>query len=62
MKTLPYYTRRVYGNDLIYLADGDDARDWFSLTGKKTITMSELTTLELMFGVELVRVFEPVSV
>ena len=60
--TLEYYVKTVYGNDLIYFADLRSANLWHAMTGKKTITTSEMEQLTRLTGVQFTRVFEPVSV
>jgi len=37
-KTIKFYTKNVYGNELEYVADKGDASIIHQLTGKKTIT------------------------
>lgn len=60
---LLYYTKHVYGIELIYFADPDDAKAWYELTGgKKTITLSEMASLTSLTGIQFKRVFEPVVV
>jgi hypothetical protein len=57
--TLNYYSKNVYGNEMYYLANAEDANAWYQLTGKKTLTkadMQNLKTLDSSF--EFVRVFE----
>lgn len=61
MKTIKYYTKNVYGNELMYLADANDAHNWYRLTGKKTIDAYAMEALKSLAGVEFERVFEPVA-
>lgn len=58
-KTLKYYTRNVYGNDLIYLASEEDKDRFYKLTGNRTITKFQMNMLSALSGVEFERVFEP---
>lgn len=69
--TIEYYTKQVYGNELIYLADPYIARCWYSLTRQRTISMREMELLrdmmnqaeeDVTFDLELKRVFEPAIV
>lgn len=57
--TLKYYTKQVYGKTVIYLADDLDAHNWHMLSGRKTITSSDMTNLTALTGVQFERVFEP---
>lgn len=66
MDTLPlssasidYYTREVFGNRLNYLSDSRQAMQWNSLTGRKTISNSEMAVLTNLTGATFTRVFEP---
>lgn len=61
-KTITYYTKSVYGNELIYIADHDAYIEWYNLTGKKTITERDMRLLTNMTGVAFERVFEPAKV
>lgn len=62
MKTIKYYTKNVYGREMIYLADEREALLWQAITGQKTIDQRQLTQLTSMTGVKFERVFEPVAV
>lgn len=46
-KTIKYYTKNVYGNQLEYIIDSGDAKIMAQLTGKKTVTGIER---ELVYG------------
>lgn len=56
--TINYYSKEVYGNTLYYLADKTQAWTWRNMTGKKTITSSEMAHLTSLTGVTFNRVFE----
>ncbi len=51
--TLYFYKKNVYGNELIYPADKDQAQCVAMMTGKKTLSSRFLQGIAL-FGVELV--------
>ena len=52
---IPVYTREVYGNRLIYVADKGLAKTLEHLLGKKTLSLDNLTQLEdLGFTIEQV--------
>lgn len=53
-----YYTKTVFGNELMYLADGNASHNWYRLTGKKTIDGYEMEALRSLTGVTFTRVFE----
>lgn len=59
--TLKYYTKSVYGNELVYLADARSAMQWNSITGLRTITLSQMNVLSALTGVTFERVFEATS-
>lgn len=46
MKTIQYYPKNVYGNDLEYVVNQADASLIQQLTGKKTVTLNVRTTIE----------------
>lgn len=57
--TINYYTKNVYGNELIYLANPSQAQDWYVISGgKKTITEVDMRRLTNLTGIEFNRVFE----
>lgn len=56
--TIKFYSKDVYGKMLYYLANPEQAREWARLTGRKTITGDDMTTLNKLTGVEFQRVFE----
>lgn len=56
--TIEYYTKNVFGNELTYLANDDDAWRWKQLTGKKTLTATEMDNLNILTGCVFKRVFE----
>lgn len=62
MKTIQYYTKHVYGKELMYIADPDQANEWHNLTGSKTISPYLMTRLTNLTGVKFERVFEPARV
>lgn len=52
---IPVYTREVYGNRLIYVADSGLAKTFEHLLGKKTLSLDNLVQLEdLGFTIEQV--------
>lgn len=52
---IPVYTREVYGNRLIYVADSELAKTFEHLLGKKTLSLDNLVQLEdLGFTIEQV--------
>lgn len=57
--TIKYYTKNVYGNELVYLANPRQADLWYRMTGKKTITMQDLVNLQTLTMAGVERVFEP---
>ena len=59
MKTIPFYSREVYGNTLYYLANEDDRRMWRNISGRKTITKLDMASLTTLSNVKFERVFEP---
>lgn len=65
MRTIQYYTKNVYGKETIYLAAADDRRSWQNLTGRKTVTKSDMVYLSQLAGFTVEdtfeRVFEPVG-
>lgn len=56
---IEYYTKSVYGNNLIYLADSKAALSWWKITGLRTITVAQMEELANLTGAEFARVFEP---
>lgn len=59
--TITFYTKEVYGKQLIYLANKAETRHWHAITGKKTITGDDMTHLNLLTGATFIRVFEAES-
>jgi histone H3/H4 len=59
---LNYYTKHVYGQPMIYLADNKAQIAWHNLTGRKTITNEDMQRLTTLTGVTFERVFEPNNV
>lgn len=57
--TIQYYSRHVFGQRLFYLVDFESYRRWNSITGRKTITESEMNILSALTGVQFERVMEP---
>lgn len=57
--TIDYYTKSVFGRNVCYLSDDRQAMQWNSLTGRKTITNSEMAVLTNLTGATFNRVFEP---
>lgn len=52
---IPVYTKEVYGNRHIYIADSGLAKTFEHLLGKKTLSLDNLTQLEnLGFTIEQV--------
>ncbi len=45
---IKYYTRSVYGNDNIYIADSEQAQLVFALTGTKTLLPHQKSALEAL--------------
>lgn len=56
--TLKYYSKEIYGQTMLYLATAADRNMWQRLTGKKTITTLDMTSLTALTGVRFERVFE----
>lgn len=56
--TINYYTKQVYGQTMLYLANHDAAIEWYNLTGRKTVTERDMRLLTNMTGVKFERVFE----
>lgn len=57
--SIKYYTKNVWGNELIYVADPVQADLISYLTGKKTVTMQDLINIQELTGIGIERVFEP---
>lgn len=47
---LNYYRKNVYGNENLYIADKTQANMVQTLTGKKTVTYTDLNILEQLTG------------
>lgn len=58
-KTYKWYSKSVYGNTLNYFADQNDARYWYNISGKRTISRFEMNQLTALTGISFERVFEP---
>lgn len=56
--TINYYSKEVYGQTLYYLASKSERLMWQAVSGKKTITKTDMATMELLTGVTFNRVFE----
>lgn len=56
--TINYYSKEVYGQTLFYLASQADANTWHRMTGRKTITSSDMAYMEVLTGVTFERVFD----
>jgi hypothetical protein len=56
---IEYYTKNVYGQELMYILDSDMATYFQALTGKKTINETDMHLLSKMFGVEFKEVLAP---
>lgn len=59
IKCLQYYTKNVYGNEMLYLAKQSDRTLWLRLTGLKTITTVQMVVLTELTGIAFERVFGP---
>lgn len=59
--TINYYSKQVYGNTLLYLANADDAHNWYRVTGKKTIDGYSMEAFTSLTGIIFTRVFEAES-
>ena len=57
--TINYYSKDVFGQRLYYLADPAKAIHWQNISGKKTITQSEMAICTKLTGATFERVFEP---
>ena len=55
-KELEYYTVRVYGTDMKYLKNQEDAKFIYMLTGRKTVTSNDVIALSGL-GYKLTEVF-----
>lgn len=56
--TAQYYTKNVYGNQMIYLVESPEANAIRCLTSRKTLCGADIEALKVL-GVQLDRVFEP---
>lgn len=56
--TIEYYTKNVYGNELIYLVESPETNVVLRLIGQKTISSYQMSLFESL-GVNFTRVFEP---
>lgn len=56
--TINYFTKEVYGATLYYLANPMQAQQFAWLTGRKTISETQMVQLTNLTGAEFVRVFE----
>lgn len=61
MKTIKYYSKNVYGNQLDYIINAGDAKVMAQLTGKKTVTGVERELVRDLCGglVQWEQVIEP---
>lgn len=55
---IKYFTKNVYGNEMLYLASANDQHNWYRITGKKTIDGYAMEALTSLTGVTFERVFE----
>lgn len=58
MKTIEYYRKSVYGNELLYVKDKETAVAIQCLTGKVTIDARDMKCLEFL-GLSFVEVLAP---
>ena len=58
MECIEYFGRSVYGRDNLYIA-GKMGELVERLTGKKTVSLSDLADLAELTGAEVVRVVDP---
>lgn len=49
-KTIKYYSKNIYGNDLDYVFDPADAKAISMLTGRKTFTAQHRAAIEGLSG------------
>jgi len=50
MKTIQYFTKNVYGRDLEYVVNPDDAKFIANLTGRKTLEPRDRLNIEGLSG------------
>lgn len=58
--TIEYYTKNVYGRDVLYMVDGTIAKSFHTMTGRKTLNADDIDFLGKL-GIETKRVLEPVN-
>ena len=54
-RVIEYYSKSVYGNELMYITDEVIAKQVMILTGRKTITIEQKQALEVL-GFSLIKV------
>lgn len=57
--TIEYFTRNQYGTMYRFLLNRKQAQLWYNMTGRKTLSESDLISLTELTGAKLVRVLEP---
>ena len=57
--TIQYYRKSVYGNELIYLVDGEGTENILRLIGTKTISRGQMQRFTEL-GLKFVETFAPV--
>lgn len=57
--TIKYFTKNVYGRELIYFADAGQARLWYAISGRKTVEQSDMQRVTELTGTKFERVFGP---
>jgi len=61
MKTFEFFCRNVYGQELEYLKNNNEAIDFFRLTGKRTINKEMRLLISRLFEVQFLEVLPPES-
>lgn len=56
---IEFYTKNVYGNDLMYIVDAYIAAKLGRLLGTKTVDEDQKASLSELFGIEWVEVIAP---
>lgn len=56
--TIKYYRKNVYGNELIYLVEGEGTREVLGLICQKTIQLWQIAAFEKL-GVKFEETFAP---
>ena len=56
MKTINYIKKQVYGNDMLYIQDQQQAKIFQAIIGKKTITIRDIELFQSLFDCQFIQV------